>query len=84
MRFFSLKSRFFPTHYPSWGFETGLAHGLGGRVLQLITPHGDLKPPTPRPIPSFRSTHYPSWGFETLVLGCTASTSADSLPLMGI
>ena len=37
------------------------------RLLGLITPHGDRKPPRSRPSTEGPYPHYPSWGSETLV-----------------
>ena len=72
-------------HYPSWGFETYTASQPEPQRSRLITPHGDLKPPTASILPIPASPHYPSWGFETVAqrLG-RKSICIDSLPLMGI
>ena len=73
------------THYPSWGFETGLSCCWCGYSIELITPHGDLK---------LSMRRVPAGGLARLITphgdlkqagmeGCLNHIE-NSLPLMGI
>ena len=48
------------THYPSWGSETIVVTNLSNWQYELITPHGDRKPPPRRTGKAIPTPHYPS------------------------
>ena len=72
-------------HYPSWGFETHFTAGFYVRDLELITPHGDLKPQHgDSNVQAIVLLITPHGDLKLAIARAIRAAGTPSLPLMGI